>query len=67
MIFFQGVTIFDCEEQTLATIAEKMVTEMVNKKEIRPGDQEGVLKALLQNRRYQPTVTQAQMTLHLSI
>ncbi|XP_018517134.1 solute carrier family 4 member 1b (Diego blood group) isoform X1 [Lates calcarifer] len=45
-----GVTIFDCEEQTLATIAEKMVTEMVNKKEIRPGDQEGVLKALLQNR-----------------
>ncbi|XP_042363742.1 LOW QUALITY PROTEIN: band 3 anion exchange protein-like [Plectropomus leopardus] len=45
-----GVTIFDCEEQTLATIAEKMVTEMVNKREIRPGDREGVLKALLQNR-----------------
>ncbi|XP_053269077.1 solute carrier family 4 member 1b (Diego blood group) [Pleuronectes platessa] len=45
-----GVTIFDCEERTLATIAEKMLNEMVNKKEIRPGDREGVLKALLQNR-----------------
>ncbi|XP_033466631.1 solute carrier family 4 member 1b (Diego blood group) [Epinephelus lanceolatus] len=45
-----GVTIFDCVERTLASIAEKMVTEMVNKKEIRPGDREGVLKALLQNR-----------------
>ncbi|XP_070782696.1 solute carrier family 4 member 1b (Diego blood group) [Enoplosus armatus] len=45
-----GVTIFDCEEQTLASIAEKMVNEMVNKKEIRPGDREGVLKSLLQNR-----------------
>ena len=60
------MTIFDCEEQTLATIAEKMVGEMVNKKEIRPGDREGVLKALLQNRwyspRHNPTVTQTQMT-----
>uniref|UniRef100_A0A3Q3VLL0 Anion exchange protein n=1 Tax=Mola mola TaxID=94237 RepID=A0A3Q3VLL0_MOLML len=45
-----GVTIFDCEEKTLASIAEKMVTEMVNKREIRPGDREGVLKSLLQNR-----------------
>uniref|UniRef100_A0A8C4F9D8 Anion exchange protein n=1 Tax=Dicentrarchus labrax TaxID=13489 RepID=A0A8C4F9D8_DICLA len=45
-----GVTIFDCEERTLASIAEKMVNEMVNKKEIRPGDREGVLKSLLQNR-----------------
>uniref|UniRef100_A0A3Q1GR92 Anion exchange protein n=1 Tax=Acanthochromis polyacanthus TaxID=80966 RepID=A0A3Q1GR92_9TELE len=41
-----GVTLFDCEEKTLATIAEKMVGEMVNKKEIRPGDREEVLKAL---------------------
>uniref|UniRef100_A0A3B5ADF2 Anion exchange protein n=1 Tax=Stegastes partitus TaxID=144197 RepID=A0A3B5ADF2_9TELE len=61
-----GVTIFDCEERTLATIAEKMVSEMINKKEIRPGDGEEVLKALLQNRRYplrhHPTVTQTQMT-----
>lgn len=57
---------FDCEEKTLAGIAEKMVSEMVNKKEIRPGDREGVLKSLLQNRRYprrhRPTVTQTQMT-----
>ncbi|XP_029942568.1 band 3 anion exchange protein-like [Salarias fasciatus] len=45
-----GVTIFNCEETTLATIAEKMVTEMVNKKEIRPGDREEVLKSLLQDR-----------------
>uniref|UniRef100_A0A3Q2EG23 Anion exchange protein n=1 Tax=Cyprinodon variegatus TaxID=28743 RepID=A0A3Q2EG23_CYPVA len=44
------VTIFDCEENTLATIAEKMVGEMVSKKEIRSGDREGVLKSLLQNR-----------------
>uniref|UniRef100_A0A671U792 Anion exchange protein n=1 Tax=Sparus aurata TaxID=8175 RepID=A0A671U792_SPAAU len=47
-----GVTILDCEERTLASIAEKMVNEMVNKREIRPGDKEGVLKSLLQNRRY---------------
>uniref|UniRef100_A0A3Q3RBF5 Anion exchange protein n=1 Tax=Monopterus albus TaxID=43700 RepID=A0A3Q3RBF5_MONAL len=57
-----GVTIFDCEERTWATIAEKIVKEMVNKKEIRPGDQEGVLNSLLQNRRYpqrhHPMVTQ---------
>ncbi|XP_068613995.1 band 3 anion exchange protein-like [Brachionichthys hirsutus] len=45
-----GVTIFDLEERTLASMVEKMVNEMVNKKEIRPGDREGVLKSLLQNR-----------------
>ncbi|PWA16705.1 hypothetical protein CCH79_00017510, partial [Gambusia affinis] len=44
------VTIFDCEEKTLAAIAEKMVGEMVSKKEIRSGDCEGVLNSLLQNR-----------------
>uniref|UniRef100_A0A673C8M6 Anion exchange protein n=1 Tax=Sphaeramia orbicularis TaxID=375764 RepID=A0A673C8M6_9TELE len=44
-----GVVIFDCEEQSLASVAEKMVKEMVNKKEIRPGDREGVLKSLLQD------------------
>lgn len=48
----QGVTILDCEEKTLDTITEKMVSEMVNKKEIRSGDREGVLNSLLQNRRY---------------
>ncbi|TMS22257.1 Band 3 anion transport protein [Larimichthys crocea] len=45
-----GVTVFDCEERTLAGIAEKIVGEMVNKKEIRPADREGVLNSLLQNR-----------------
>ncbi|XP_056285949.1 solute carrier family 4 member 1b (Diego blood group) [Pseudoliparis swirei] len=45
-----GVTIFNCEERTLSGIAEKMVAEMVKKKEIGPGDREGVLKSLLQNR-----------------
>ncbi|KAG7227881.1 hypothetical protein INR49_013675 [Caranx melampygus] len=45
-----GVTIFECEERSLPTIAEKMVGAMVNKKEIRPGDREGVLNALLKNR-----------------
>ncbi|XP_055360575.1 solute carrier family 4 member 1b (Diego blood group) isoform X2 [Betta splendens] len=45
-----GVMIFDCEEKTLATIAERMVKEMVSRKEIRTGDQDGVLKSLLQNR-----------------
>ncbi|KAL6095035.1 uncharacterized protein ACO6RY_16313 [Pungitius sinensis] len=44
-----GVTIFNSEKRTLSDIAEEMVTEMVNKKEIRPGDREGVLKSLLQN------------------
>lgn len=48
----QGVTILDCEEKTLDTITEKMVSEMVNKKEIRSGDREGVLNSLLQNHRY---------------
>ncbi|XP_041672398.1 solute carrier family 4 member 1b (Diego blood group) [Cheilinus undulatus] len=54
-----GVTIFDCEEQTLASIAEKMVSEMVNKKEIRPGDREGVLNSLLQNRSQSDPESQA--------
>uniref|UniRef100_A0A3B4B2U4 Anion exchange protein n=1 Tax=Periophthalmus magnuspinnatus TaxID=409849 RepID=A0A3B4B2U4_9GOBI len=44
-----GVIIFNCEEQSMAAIAEKIVKELLNKKEIRPGDREGVLRALLQN------------------
>lgn len=52
-LFLQaGVTIFDCEEKTLESIAEKIVSEMVNKKELRPKDKDGVLKSLLQNPRY---------------
>lgn len=54
-----GVMIFNCEEKTLESIAEKMVSEMVNKKEIRPKDRAGVLKALLQNPRYPPTASQS--------
>ncbi|CAL8284926.1 unnamed protein product [Merluccius merluccius] len=45
-----GVVMLDCKEQTLATIAEKMVEELVRKKEIRPGDRDGVLNSLMQNR-----------------
>ncbi|XP_075890336.1 solute carrier family 4 member 1b (Diego blood group) isoform X1 [Nelusetta ayraudi] len=45
-----GVMIFDCEEKTMASLAERMVGEMVKKKEIRPDDREGVLKSLCQTR-----------------
>lgn len=45
-----GVMLFDCAEKTLEGIAEKMVTEMLKQKQIRPGDQEGMTKCLLQNR-----------------
>uniref|UniRef100_A0A3P8VFP9 Anion exchange protein n=1 Tax=Cynoglossus semilaevis TaxID=244447 RepID=A0A3P8VFP9_CYNSE len=41
-----GVMIFDCEEKTLADIAEKIVSEMVNKKEIRPENREDMVKVL---------------------
>ena len=41
----------DCKEQSLATIAEKMVDELVKKKGIRPGDREGVLNSLIHNPR----------------
>uniref|UniRef100_A0AAV2LG74 Anion exchange protein n=1 Tax=Knipowitschia caucasica TaxID=637954 RepID=A0AAV2LG74_KNICA len=44
-----GVSLFNCEEKNYAAVAEKMVKELVNKKEIRAGDREGVLRALLQN------------------
>lgn len=50
----QGVMIFDCEEKTLADIAEKIVSEMVNKKEIRPENREDMVKVLLQNDRFAP-------------
>ncbi|XP_028825383.1 solute carrier family 4 member 1b (Diego blood group) [Denticeps clupeoides] len=45
-----GVVLFDREECTLASICEKLVEEMVNKREINPTDREGVLQALLQER-----------------
>lgn len=50
-----GVMIFDCEETTLESIAERMVSEMVSKKELRPNDKDGVLKSFLQSPRYPPT------------
>lgn len=50
-VFLSGVMIFDCEEKTMASLAERMVGEMVKKKEIRPDDREGVLKSLCQTRR----------------
>lgn len=56
------VTIFDCKEKTLAAIAEKMVGEMVSKKEIRSGDREGVLKSLLQNRSESPDLESQTLT-----
>ncbi|XP_029693743.1 solute carrier family 4 member 1b (Diego blood group) isoform X1 [Takifugu rubripes] len=54
-----GVTIFDCEEKSLESIAEKMVSEMVSKKEIRPKDRDGVLKSLLQNPSHSDPESQA--------
>ncbi|XP_077358443.1 solute carrier family 4 member 1b (Diego blood group) isoform X2 [Festucalex cinctus] len=48
-----GVMLFDCVEKTLDGIMEKMVAEMLKQKQIRPGDQEGVMKCLLQNRSQQ--------------
>ncbi|XP_030629463.1 solute carrier family 4 member 1b (Diego blood group) [Chanos chanos] len=45
-----GVVLLDREERTLDNIIQKTVDEMVNRKEIRPGDKDGVLKALMQNR-----------------
>ncbi|XP_062330693.1 solute carrier family 4 member 1b (Diego blood group) [Osmerus eperlanus] len=45
-----GVVMLDREERSLSSIAEKMVDALVSKKEIRSGDRDGVLRALLQNR-----------------
>uniref|UniRef100_A0A6Q2XT45 Anion exchange protein n=1 Tax=Esox lucius TaxID=8010 RepID=A0A6Q2XT45_ESOLU len=47
-----GVVMLDREERSLPSIAEKMVDELIKKKEIRPGDRDGVLRSLLQNRRH---------------
>lgn len=48
---FSGVVMLDREETSLPSIMDKIVDEMIEKKEIRPGDQDEVLKALKQNRR----------------
>uniref|UniRef100_A0A6Q2X4H2 Anion exchange protein n=1 Tax=Esox lucius TaxID=8010 RepID=A0A6Q2X4H2_ESOLU len=39
-----GVVMLDREERSLPSIAEKMVDELIKKKEIRPGDRDGVLR-----------------------
>ncbi|KAG7492172.1 hypothetical protein MATL_G00012250, partial [Megalops atlanticus] len=55
-----GVVMLDREERTLSSIADKIVDELLNKKEIRQSDRDGVLKSLLQNRsQSQPKETQA--------
>lgn len=51
VMIFSGVVMLDREESSLSSIAEKMVDALVSKKEIRSGDRDGVLRALLQNRR----------------
>lgn len=48
---FSGVVMLDREELSLSSIMEKIVDEMIEKKEIRPGDRDEVLQALMQNRR----------------
>ncbi|XP_061823824.1 solute carrier family 4 member 1b (Diego blood group) [Nerophis lumbriciformis] len=48
-----GVMLFNSEEKTWASMVEKMAAEMLKLKQIRPGDQEGVLKSLQQNRSQQ--------------
>uniref|UniRef100_A0A3B4C0D1 Anion exchange protein n=1 Tax=Pygocentrus nattereri TaxID=42514 RepID=A0A3B4C0D1_PYGNA len=44
-----GVVMLDREERSLSSIAEKIADEMISKKEIRPGDREGLVQAFLQN------------------
>ncbi|XP_035601840.1 solute carrier family 4 member 1b (Diego blood group) [Oncorhynchus keta] len=45
-----GVVMLDRVECSLSGIAEKIVDELISKKEIRPSDRDGVLHSLLQNR-----------------
>ncbi|XP_070963067.1 solute carrier family 4 member 1b (Diego blood group) isoform X3 [Oncorhynchus clarkii lewisi] len=45
-----GVVMLDRVERSLSGIAEKIVDELIIKKEIRPSDRDGVLRSLLQNR-----------------
>ncbi|KAG7459761.1 hypothetical protein MATL_G00214090 [Megalops atlanticus] len=49
-IMSQGVVLLDLEERSLAAIAEKVVDEMVSKKEINQKDRDFVLRALRQKR-----------------
>ena len=40
------------DESGLSGIAERIVNELLDRKEIRPADRDALLKALLQKRRY---------------
>ncbi|KAF5891845.1 band 3 anion exchange protein-like, partial [Clarias magur] len=60
-----GVVMLDIEGSSLPSIMEKTVNEMIERKEIRPDDREGVFKALTQNCS-QSVETQA-LTLSLDI
>ncbi|XP_064172525.1 band 3 anion exchange protein-like isoform X2 [Anguilla rostrata] len=45
-----GVVLLDLAERSLAGVAERVVEELVSKKEIRQGDREALLRSLLQKR-----------------
>uniref|UniRef100_A0AAQ5YSF7 Anion exchange protein n=1 Tax=Amphiprion ocellaris TaxID=80972 RepID=A0AAQ5YSF7_AMPOC len=47
-----GAVILDLNASSLSSIAEKVVDELLNKNEIRSGDRDGLLRALLMRRRY---------------
>ncbi|XP_076853127.1 solute carrier family 4 member 1a (Diego blood group) [Brachyhypopomus gauderio] len=49
-IMSTGVVLLDVEESGLSGIAEKIVSELVNKNEIRPSDSDVLVEALLQKR-----------------
>uniref|UniRef100_A0AAQ5XXG4 Anion exchange protein n=1 Tax=Amphiprion ocellaris TaxID=80972 RepID=A0AAQ5XXG4_AMPOC len=46
-----GAVILDLNASSLSSIAEKVVDELLNKNEIRSGDRDGLLRALLMRRR----------------
>ncbi|XP_031434629.1 solute carrier family 4 member 1b (Diego blood group) [Clupea harengus] len=53
-----GVVLLDIKENTLASIMERIVDEMANKKAIDPNNKDAVLNALLQNRGSDDSPTQ---------
>ncbi|KAJ8251233.1 hypothetical protein GJAV_G00218760 [Gymnothorax javanicus] len=53
-----GVVLLDLAERSLSGVAEKVVDELVSKKEIRRGDREELLRSLLQKRSQQTEATE---------
>lgn len=47
-----GVFLLDLNTSSLSMVAEKVVDELLSKNEIRAGDREGLLRALLMRRRF---------------